>query len=259
MDRFLILALSITGTCSSMLVGCSTNQPVSEVNREPSPPRVGQVDFVPIADGVWIHTTYMSLPEWGLFPSNGMIVRGNMGCVIIDTGCSDDDMTQIYNWANEHAGEVLAVIVTHAHEDSMGGIGAAHERSITTVSSTITQQIAMEEGLTPPLIGFSSTLDLHTYSINGECYFPGAGHSTDNIVVWIENSKVLFGGCFIRPLSSNSLGNISDADLDAWPSSVQRVIDRYEDIAIVVPGHFHHGDDSMLCHTIELHGAQCTP
>ncbi len=33
-------------------------------------------------------------------------------------------------------------------------------------------------------------------NISLEVFYPGEGHSKDNITIWIPEYKVLFGGCF---------------------------------------------------------------
>jgi hypothetical protein len=43
-----------------------------------------------------------------------------------------------------------------------------------------------------------------------EAYYPGEGHSKDNITVWLPQSKILFRGCFVKALGAKDLGNLSD-------------------------------------------------
>ena len=83
-------------------------------------------------------------------------------------------------------------------------------------------------------------------------FYPGAGHTEDNIVVWLASEKILFGGCFIKSLQHNNLGYTGDADINEWSNSLQQVINRYPDIKLVVPGHGKNGDVSLLTHTKAL-------
>ena len=55
-----------------------------------------------------------------------------------------------------------------------------------------------------------------------ELFYPGAAHSTDNLVVYVPSANVLYGGCAVHELSSTSAGNVADADLAEWPTSVER-------------------------------------
>ena len=82
-----------------------------------------------------------------------------------------------------------------------------------------------------------------------EVFYPGPGHSVDNVVVYIPQQQLLFGGCFVK---EQSLGNLEDADIDRWPESAQHLLDRYQDARIVIPGHGPYSDTRLLQSTLEL-------
>lgn len=83
-------------------------------------------------------------------------------------------------------------------------------------------------------------------------FFPGPSHTTDNVVVYFKNERILFGGCMIKALAARTPGFVGDADMSAWPVSVQKVLDRFPDARLVVPGHGAAGDLALLSHTIRL-------
>ena len=85
-----------------------------------------------------------------------------------------------------------------------------------------------------------------------ELEFPGNGHTDDNIVAWIPEEKVLFAGCLVRSLAAQDLGNISEADLKAYPDTLKKLQDEYKDAEIVVPGHGSPGNRDLIKHTIDL-------
>ena len=58
-------------------------------------------------------------------------------------------------------------------------------------------------------------------------FYPGPAHSRDNVVVWLPESRVLFGTCAVRAAAANALGNVVDADVKEWPASIRRVLERY--------------------------------
>ena len=47
-----------------------------------------------------------------------------------------------------------------------------------------------------------------------EIFYPGSGHTEDNIVVWLPKHRILFGGCFVKSLQSKNLGNTEDASIE---------------------------------------------
>ena len=84
-------------------------------------------------------------------------------------------------------------------------------------------------------------------------FYPGAGHSEDNIVVWLEKHKVLFGGCLIKSLEAKGMGNLSDANVNQWRQSITNITDAFLlNTAVVVPGHGKPGDIELLRHTDKL-------
>lgn len=82
-----------------------------------------------------------------------------------------------------------------------------------------------------------------------EVFYPGPGHSSDNIVVWLPEHKFLFGGCFVKSLNSKSLGYTDDADIEKWPHSMQKLINNYPTVKRVLPGHGKIGNTELLTHT----------
>jgi len=91
--------------------------------------------------------------------------------------------------------------------------------------------------------------------INGEAfsvYFPGESHTIDNVVVYLKNKNILFGGCMILSMGHKRPGYIADANLVEWPKSVERIKDKYKDAKIVIPGHGDWGDNQLISHTIDI-------
>lgn len=236
-----------------------TNEP-SETG-EASP--YGPVEFGELADGVWLHTSYKSLPGVGPLLSNGLIVRAGDGLLLVDTAWNDEQTQKIIEWAQNTLGmPIKYAVVTHAHDDKMGGVGALHRRGIRTLALHLTNEAARTRGLVPT----SETLTLQkgeATRIGGvEVFYPGGGHSEDNVVVYVEGAEVLFGGCLIRPGASESLGNTADANVEHWDLAVESLQRRYGEARHVVPSHGPPGDVTLLAHTIALvraHRAQKRP
>lgn len=223
----------------------------------------GPVEFSELAEGVWLHTSYKSLPGLGMFPANGLIVRTDDGLVLVDTAWNDAQTKEITAWAEEKLGAPIEyLVVTHAHDDKMGGVGALDERGVKTYALHLTNEAAPARGFVPT----RETLVLkegEAARVGGvEVFYPGGGHTEDNVVVYVKKAKVLFGGCLIRPGNSGSLGNTADANIDHWDVAVESLVRRYGDARHVVPSHGPPGDAELLAHTIALvraHRAQKSP
>ena len=150
-------------------------------------------------------------------------------------------------------GEVpTSAIVTHAHQDKMGGMNALHEAGIKTFAHVYTNEDAPKRGLTPAK---TIVLENSTQSTNAEgitLFYPGPGHTRDNIVIYYAPAKVLFGGCLIRPGDSNNLGNTTDGDVANWADAVRNIAAKFPDAEIIIPSHGAAGGRELLDHTIAL-------
>ena len=79
----------------------------------------------------------------------------------------------------------------------------------------------------------------------------GPGHTSDNVVVWLPQEKLLFGGCLIKANGAGK-GNLADASPEKWPKTVIKVRSAYPEAEVIVPGHGRHGGQELLNHTIVL-------
>jgi len=94
-----------------------------------------------------------------------------------------------------------------------------------------------------------------TFTIGQEsirCYFPGEGHTSDNIVAWLPNQQILHGGCFVKSVAADGMGYVGDANLSEWPNSIRRVMHTFGTAKIVIPGHDEWSDTKALQHTLDL-------
>jgi len=72
------------------------------------------------------------------------------------------------------------------------------------------------------------------------------------VVVWFPHQKLLFGGCLVKSVDTNSIGNLADADVAEWPDTIRALWEMFPDVRTVVPGHFGWEKPGTLEHTLEL-------
>ncbi len=184
--------------------------------------------------------------------SNGVIYVVNKEAVIISTPSTDDATKELLDWiTNSLKAEVKACIVDHWHTDAMEGIDILHEKSIPTYAYTLTKKIAKEKGLDVPKNTFSDSLVFPLGDRKIIARYFGPSHSADDIVVWLPDEKILFGSCGVKG-KGGWVGNIADAHLGEWSTTIEKVKVAYPNAKTVVPGHGKHGDTSLLGYTIEM-------
>lgn len=248
--------------CSAVsLPGCSA------ASLKPS----AELDARPLVQGVWL--IVHEVP----FQSNSLLVEMEDGAlVLVHTPYTEAETRSLLRWIRRvHGPRRIVAINTHFHWDSLGGNGALIEAGVPVYGSDRTVALLRERGermrsmmvdwlkdkpeiqerfrkasLVAPTRVFPLVegLTLTFASEEVRVIYPGAAHSPDNVVVFFPKRKLLFGGCMV--LAGDKVGNRSDADLDSWPDAI-RVLERL-DADVVIPGHGHPGNRTLLKHTLDL-------
>ncbi len=216
------------------------------------------LELRPLADHVWQYTTSVEMEGWGLVPANGLLIAAGDTMIMVDTPWNDSLTVNLMDHMEQQQQRVSQwlIIPTHFHDDCMGGLAAAHLRGAESIALDSTRAIAESRGLPLPLRVFSGDTSL---VVNGQVldlFWPGGAHTSDNIVVYLPESELLFGGCMIKCTGARSLGNLQDADLPHWSAALDAVVTRFGDSVIVVPGHGPAGGRELLYHTKQLLEAQ---
>lgn len=216
-------------------------------------------------------------------PCNSMIVKvSDHDFVWCDTTCEPESTKLVYEWIIKNFGDVnLIEINTGFHNDNLGGNEYLLSKGVPVYGSDITAKLVLERGSTekesiiksfaetdntpyhracrqmtfmPPNRTFelNKGLKLEFAKESVEVYYPGPSHTQDNVVVYFNKRRILFGGCMVKALSARNAGYTADADMQQWPRSVEKVLIRYKDAKIVVPGHGNYGGTDLLKYTIGL-------
>ena len=211
------------------------------------------IQLIRLSDSIFVHVTWENSQSFGRFPSNGMIIVKNGQAVMVDTPMDNEKTKRLTEYLNNSMQiEVIKLIICHFHNDCLGGLEYIQSKGIESIASVLTVEKCKEHDLPIPSTPFSET---YSVNLNGEiikCAYWGAGHTVDNITVYLPNKKILFGGCLIKTNRSVGLGNLNDAVVSDWDTTIENLMKAYTDIKIVVPGHGAFGSRKLLTHTIKL-------
>jgi metallo-beta-lactamase class B len=188
-----------------------------------------------------------------LISANALYLVTNKGVVLFDAPWDKTQFQPLLDSIKaKHHKEVVMCFATHSHEDRAGGLGFYGKKGIKTYTIKLTDQI-LEKNKEPRaefVIPNDTTFTVgqHTF----EVYYPGKGHASDNIVVWFNKEKVLYGGCFIKSTEATDLGYLGDADVKEWEKSIGKVQSKFKSPKYIITGHDDWKDLSSLKHTLKL-------
>ncbi|MFS4467512.1 subclass B1 metallo-beta-lactamase [Maribacter sp. 2210JD10-5] len=205
-----------------------------------------------VSENVYIHTSYLDIPNYGKYPCNGLVFFSKKEAIVLDTPTNDSSSAELLKWiTNVQNKKVKAVIINHFHNDCLGGLKMFHERHIKSYANISTIQLAKKSNETVPQIAFDNQIE---HSIGNETiiteYF-GPGHTSDNVVSYIPSEALLFGGCLIKEMGAGK-GNLADANTTQWPVTVNKIKLKYKNLITVIPGHGKCGGKELLDYTIKL-------
>ncbi|MBN1765032.1 MAG: MBL fold metallo-hydrolase [Sedimentisphaerales bacterium] len=226
-----------------------------------------------IQDGAYVITH--SFP-WA---AHSLLVQmKDQSLVLVDTPYTPEATRQVLEWSKDHFGvHPIIAINTGYHHDNLGGNRTLIDQGIPVYGSDLTIKLLKQKGddirrqtldalqecqyqrfhdrhksipYDPPTHSFplQEGLDLSFQDETVQVYFPGPTHAPDNVVVYFPTRKILFGGCMI--IGWDGMGNTTDADLEAWPKSIQNLMQF--DADIIVPGHGPRLDANLRQHTLNM-------
>jgi len=211
-----------------------------------------KITFTRLTNNVYVFTSNIMLSS-GPFPCNGLYIPTKEGIVLIDMPS--------YNWltkqlidslTKKYHQKIILSISTHFHSDRTGGITALKQAGVKTYSSLQTLQACIKSGDQQARYYFTKDTVFTLGGVTLQTYYPGPGHTSDNIVVWLPQQKILFGGCFVKSTDTDDIGNVADANVAAWPASIKKVMAAYKDARFVIPGHQGWSNINSLQHTLDI-------
>lgn len=185
------------------------------------------------------------------------LVVGHQGALLIDTGTTIAEAQAVAHDVDELAASTVThVVLTHNHFDHVLGssvfdaaIYCAPEVVATITARTDTLRAdAIRHGAaeadvnraiaalrTPQHQSRSSVIDLggRTVSIS----HPGRGHTDHDLIAVVDGSEptVVFCGDLVEESGDPCMD--ADSDLQAWPATLDRVLQAGGENAVYVPGH----------------------
>ena len=200
----------------------------------------------------YVYTTYKVM-DGSPFPSNSMYLVTGKGVVLFDTPWDTAQFQPLLDSIQlRHHQKVVLCIATHFHDDRTIGLTFFRQHGVKTYTSLQTDLLCRQHGDSRAQYHFTGDTTFNVGGYSFQTYYPGKGHTADNIVIWFAKQKILYGGCLIKSIDNTSLGYLSDADVAVWPGTIERLMAKFTDAQYVIPGHFRWSGTDALQHTLDL-------
>lgn len=198
---------------------------------------LGQLEIQQVTENVFVYTTYQELPS-GKFPSNSMYVVTDEGIVMIDTPWDKSQLRSLIDsmWVKHQQRPVLC-ISTHWHDDRTNGVNFLDSIGALTYCSSSTIELCQEHNAEQPKFTFTQDTTFSIGGIEFQTYYPGAGHTYDNQLIYIPSNNLLYGGCFIKSYKAQNIGYTKDGNIIKWKANISKIQRQYPQAEYIITGH----------------------
>lgn len=206
----------------------------------------------PLTGDFYVYTTYNTY-EGSKIPANGMYLVTDNGVVLFDTPWDNTQYQPLLDSIQlKHHKKVTLCIATHWHSDRTDGLEYYRQKGIKTYTTYLTDQLSKKNNKKRAeyIMEKDTVFTIGQYTF--ETYYPGQGHTEDNIVIWFNNEKVLYGGCLIKGAEAEDLGNVADGNVTEYETTLKNVQQKYPDPKFIIVSHHDWNNKNSLQHSIKL-------
>ena len=185
--------------------------------------------------------------------ANAMYLVTDSGVVMFDTPWDSTQFQPLLDSIKaKHNKNVVLCFSTHFHEDRTGGLEYYRQKNIKTYTTFFTDSMSKMKGMKRAefFIKKDTVFTVANYSF--QTIYPGKGHAPDNIVIWFEKEKILYGGCLIKSVDDKTLGNLSDASVTDYAATIKNVQQKCKRPKYIITGHNDYKSKKSLKHTLKM-------
>jgi metallo-beta-lactamase class B len=210
------------------------------------------IRIVPLTGPFYIYITY-NLYQGAKIPANGMYLVTSDGVVLFDTPWDTLQFQALVDSIySRHHQPVRMALATHFHEDRTAGLEYYRSLGIKTFTSQLTDNLSTKTNKKRAEFLFSQDTVFQVADHTFKAIYPGEGHSPDNIIVWFDREKILYGGCLIKSAEDTDLGYLGDANRASYAATIRKVRRICRQPQYIIVGHGDWTDRRSLEHTHQM-------
>lgn len=211
-----------------------------------------KLSITPLTGDFYIYTTY-NVYEGNYIPAHGMYLVTDNGAVLFDTPWDTTQFQPLLDSIrSKHNINVSICIATHWHSDRTEGLKHYKKQGIKTFTTALTDKLSRDNNKkTAEYLMMKDTI-FHVGQYSFEVFYPGEGHTADNIIIWFDNEKILYGGCLIKGADAEDLGFLGDANVSEYKTTLKRVQKKCPGPKYIIVSHHDWNNINSLKHSIKL-------
>jgi metallo-beta-lactamase class B len=200
----------------------------------------------------YIYTTYNTY-EGSKIPAHGLYLLTDSAVVLFDTPWDTTQFQPLLDSIKQkHNKKPTICIATHWHSDRTEGLEYYKRQAVKTYTTSLTDELSKKNNKKRAEFLMTKdtvfTVGQHSFEI----YYPGEGHTADNIIVWFDKEKILYGGCLIKGAEAKDLGYLGDANVLEYEKTLKKVQKKCPDPKFIIVSHHDWKNNNSLKHSIKL-------
>ena len=200
----------------------------------------------------YIYTTYNKYLGSDV-PANGMYVVTANGVVMFDTPWDTTQFQPLLDSIKlKHNKIVTMCFATHWHSDKTNGLEYYRQQGIKTYTTQATDILSEKNNKKRAEFLMKTDTSFNVAPYTFQTYYPGPGHTEDNIVIWFKNEKILYGGCLIKGADAEDLGYLGDGNVDEYATTLKRLQRKFKRPSYIIIAHSDWTNKNSLTHSLKM-------
>lgn len=205
-----------------------------------------------LSGNFYVYTTYNTYQD-SKVRANGVYLVTKKGVVLFDTPWDTTQFQPLLDSIQfRHNKKVIMAFATHWHSDKTAGLEYYKQLGIKTYTTQFTDELSKKNNAKRAEFLMAKDTSFVVDKYKFETFYPGEGHTQDNIVIWFPKEKILLGGCLIKGAKDKNLGFLGDGNTNEYANTLLKVQQKYSNPKYIITTHSDWRDINSLKNSIRM-------
>lgn len=205
-----------------------------------------------LSGNFYVYTTYNTYQD-AKVRANGVYLVTKKGVVLFDTPWDTTQFQPLLDSIQlKHQKKVIMAFATHWHSDKTAGLEYYKQLGISTYTTQLTDELSKKNNAKRADFLMANDTSFAVDQYQFETYYPGEGHTKDNIVIWFPKEKILLGGCLIKGAKDKNLGFLGDGNSQEYANTLLKVQQKFPNPRLIITTHSDWRDINSLKNSIRM-------